>query len=111
MAVDGNIQTFRVRVGVDGDFRKLIDDFNQKVANDERIHGNATCRQQLDEKLLATRVDVTGYFLRGKDTDADGAQETAHAVHGPDIQSVVEFVPLRDLDATVAKWHAQEANQ
>jgi hypothetical protein len=111
VAVDGNIQAFRIRVRVDGNFRKLVDDFNQDKSDNERVHGNATRRQKLDTKLLATRVDATGNFVRGKDTNADGAQETAHTVHGPDVQSVIEFVPLRNLDATIAKRHAQETNQ
>ena len=49
-------------------------------------------------------------MARGEDADAEGAEETTHTVHGPDVERVVEVVLLREFDARVAPRHAERTD-
>ena len=88
---------------------ELLDHLDEREGDDEGVHGGAARRPELLAKLLAARLDeAAADRLVREDADGDGAEPAAHAMHGEDVQGVVEDELVLDaLDEAVAEGRGE----
>ena len=108
--VHGNIQAALEVFSARNDGHDLLERLDGDVAHDEGVRGAADDGEELDAKQLASVTKVTSDLFSGKDADADRTKGTTHAVHGPDVESVIEIELLGELDAAVAPRHAKDTD-